>query len=207
MTLATTPPAPVKVIKTPVFLYGQLNGTAKEAARKWLIRDVFFPDWHKPSCEDARGIIALFGFYNIEIRYSGFYSQGGGASFTAGWMRENVSETLISAIKTRAPTDEKLNAIAVRHVTWLAEWPMADWSAIQRINSKLFHENSVGVGRMDNDLPDKCEKEFMEIARELMRWICAQLKAEAEGMESEAYLADHAAANKYTFTATGERFG
>lgn len=214
MTPATTPtptPAPFKVIQTPVFLYADLSGAAKEAAREWLKEGAFYSDWYEPTYEDAKTVLAKFGFFNPEIQYSGFYSQGDGASFTARWERDNVSKSLPNAIKRYAPKDEELNALAVRFAAWLAKWPTACNSSIGRVDHQHSHEYSVAVYQVDDDtddiLPDDCEKEFSEIARELMKWIYAQLKTEAENIESEKSLAELAEANEYTFTATGERFG
>ncbi len=47
-------------------------------------RDInIYNDWDDCMIEDLHGVISMFGFRDVDISYSGFCSQGDGASFTA----------------------------------------------------------------------------------------------------------------------------
>ena len=66
-----------------VYNYGELSGKAKEKAIEWaqecLREDNFSYDDVKSEWAEK---LESFGFTDIDIAYSGFWSQGDGASFT-----------------------------------------------------------------------------------------------------------------------------
>jgi hypothetical protein len=66
------------------FQYAQLSYGAKQRARQWYIEasagDTYFAE---PVLEEWRWLLFQKGFRRIEFAYSGFGSQGDGASFTA----------------------------------------------------------------------------------------------------------------------------
>ena len=66
------------------FSFSELSPTAKKHAIDEL-RDtnVDYNDWHEPIIEDFENEMKEFGLSDVDVQYSGFYSQGDGASFTA----------------------------------------------------------------------------------------------------------------------------
>lgn len=105
-----------KVIKKTVYSFAELTGSAKERAlqylREWATDDSW---WYESMLEDFADVAGLFGFELNEtgrrkaIHFSGFWSQGDGASFDATY-RGRLGA--FDRVKQHAPMDEKLHAIA-----------------------------------------------------------------------------------------------
>lgn len=64
--------------------YEQLDDDAKERARNWW-REAGADDnyWSEPVVAEWKWLLDQKGFYGVEINWTGFWSQGDGASFTA----------------------------------------------------------------------------------------------------------------------------
>lgn len=68
-------------------LYSQLNDAAKQKAREWWVEsslrhgDTYYAE---PVVAEWKWLLTSKGFGDVEINWSGFWSQGDGASFTAG---------------------------------------------------------------------------------------------------------------------------
>ena len=67
------------------FTYDQLDESAQEKARAWYLQHYIYDDqdWCDCTIEDWKTKLAGLGFDDAVISYSGFSSQGDGASFTA----------------------------------------------------------------------------------------------------------------------------
>lgn len=98
----------MKIVHTEVFTIDELSDKAKEKAREWYTEGLDY-NWWEAVYEDARNIGNILGFFNMEINFSGFWSQGDGASFAATW---SPPKAPVKAIKAECPRDEKLHAIA-----------------------------------------------------------------------------------------------
>ena len=57
------------------------------------------------------------------------------------------------------------------------------------------------------DMTDDAEDVVMETLRDLARWLYRQLEREYEHLTSDAVVDEAIAANGYTFTEAGRRFG
>src|SRR6478609_10964036 len=90
----------MKTVTVELYEYKELDDKAKERARNWY-RSAFEGDdtWSRGPLETAKEYLELFGFADVKIFYSGFWSQGDGASFTGQWTRTMYPrfETLTSA--------------------------------------------------------------------------------------------------------------
>jgi len=66
------------------FTFAQLDNRAKEAARTWYREGNFDNNiWSETTLEEWKEALEQMGFSDVEIDFSGFWSQGDGASFTA----------------------------------------------------------------------------------------------------------------------------
>jgi hypothetical protein len=66
-----------------VYSFGELTEEAQEKALETLRNiNVDYEDWHEPYIEDFREDMAKLGYIVDKVYYSGFWSQGDGASFT-----------------------------------------------------------------------------------------------------------------------------
>lgn len=149
----------------------------------------------------------MMGFSEMDICFSGFYSQGDGASFTAVWVRPKA---FVRAVMKYAPKDKKLHAIARALQSWMEKYPKAHGAKIAQKDMQHSHEYSVDVNHLFDECGDdlgncEAEREFIAIARDFMKWMYATLGNTYEGMTSDAGVDEDAMANEYTFTSDGER--
>jgi hypothetical protein len=70
-----------KVIEVEVFKYDELSDSAKEKARNWYIEGMDY-EWWEGVYESVKEDGYELGFCVDDIRFSGFWSQGDGASWT-----------------------------------------------------------------------------------------------------------------------------
>lgn len=91
------------------YSFDELSDAAKEKAREWFRSGDDFSYYAKAVIEDAKEIGKIMGIEIEEVYYSGFSSQGDGASFKGHWAYEKGS---VKAIKSHATTDTELHRIA-----------------------------------------------------------------------------------------------
>lgn len=72
-----------KTITVKLYKFGELSDKAKDKARQTLIEHVTMFDWWDFVYQEWTEKLENLGFDNVDIRFSGFWSQGDGASFTA----------------------------------------------------------------------------------------------------------------------------
>ena len=65
-----------------VYRFEELEGKAKDKARQWLVEAATDHDWYESVYDLAKEDGAKRGFEIEDIRFSGFWSQGDGASWT-----------------------------------------------------------------------------------------------------------------------------
>ena len=87
-----------KVIEVEVFKYAELSDSAKQKARDWYIEGMNYEWWdsvYEMAIEDGKEK----GFYIDKINFSGFWSQGDGASWSGfvdvrQWLEENCADSI-----------------------------------------------------------------------------------------------------------------
>jgi hypothetical protein len=87
-----------KVIEVEVFKYDELSDSAKQRARDWYIEGMDYEWWqgvYDMAIEDGKEK----GFYIDKIAFSGFHSQGDGASWSGfvdvrQWLEENCADSI-----------------------------------------------------------------------------------------------------------------
>ncbi len=128
--------------------------------------------------EDFQAILKLFGYYNINCYYSGFSSQGDGASFEARYSHE---PSLINKIKSYAPQDEELYRLA-KELTNTQRKVRYDLGAKLTTSGNYAHEMTMRVETYSNNslvdediIAEKCEDEILEHSRDLARWYYKKL--------------------------------
>lgn len=174
---------PKEITKT-VYLFSELSEKAQQRAID-NARNVEAECWGDFGAdftlEDAISVLRLLGFTvkDDAISYSGFSSQGDGASFVGSWYPEDVKA---DQAHEHAPKDETilsacgyLGALAAR----LIEAGGDDRGVLiaRHYGAHYSHEHSV---RFDfgEDFPEDDYETFTKQARDLMRWIYGNLEAE-----------------------------
>ncbi len=211
------------VIETIVYQFEELSEEAKENARAWYREGGFDYDWYEFVFEDFGRICEYLGVRlktspvrlmgggtrdEPRIHFTGFWSQGDGACFQAHYSYRKGAPR---AIRNHAPDDTALHAIA------------DGLQAIQRRNfyqlradashrGHYYHEYcmAISVERESptyQDMTADAEETIIEALRDLARWLYRQLESEYNALNSDETVDETIAANAYTFTATGRRFG
>lgn len=183
-----------------LYRYSELSEDAKARAREWY-RDVSAGDnfFAESVDEDARSIAGILGFTIDKhgIAWSGFGSQGDGASF-AGAFEKTAGAP--EQIREYAPTDETLHAIADD----LAALPI-DACSIVRTSRQYSHPYTVRADDLPDGTDHATEEQINSAIRAFMQWIYRQLETEYEYSLSDDVVGETIEANEYTFTEDGKR--
>ena len=195
----------MRTIETTVYKYDELpTDAAKERARDWWLRDGLTYDWYESVYDDAKAIGEILGFTIDRISFSGFHSQGDGASFVGsysyapGWRKR---------LKAYAPLDadvlaigETLQAVQKRNRYGL--------QAIIGAEGRYSHEGTMRATVEDADGREVSAVEdaaVLECAKDFARWIYSRLEEEHEYLTGDDAVAETLLANEYEFTADGRQ--
>jgi hypothetical protein len=197
-----------RVVETTVYKFDELSDRAKEKAREWFLQEYPDHEWWDTTYEDAKLCLGFLGFSVDKIYFSGFWSQGDGACFTGSW---SVDRVKVADLKEHAPKDEELHRlaeIASKYANdYVLDAQLADDPYAMTIaggQSRYNHENSVDI-EVHGDHGSTAEEELCEMARDCMRWIYNQLKAEYEWLTSDEQVDESMRINEYEFDEEGNR--
>lgn len=163
-------------------------------------------DWYDCTIECWQEKLASIGFDDAEIRFSGFWSQGDGASFNADVDFLNLLPCYIDcALEPNRKQAKRLIA--------LAETGYFDGAfKIDFTHSRYVHENTMTVNMdgayyldcmVKNEL-DEIEENIWDIARGLAQGIYRELEKEYDYLTSEEVIKETLIANEYEFTLDGK---
>lgn len=202
-----------------LYTFGELSDDAKERARDWYRSCMDSSDYAEFLIEDVSTIAALLGiefdthrvplmsgaFRNEpDIYWSGFCSQGDGASF-AGWYA--YAKGCSAAVRAYAPQDAELHRIA----DTLASIQRRNFYRLQAtITARSAHYSHSGTMFVDVSRTDDVDVSYVEeeTLQDLMRtfadWIYSRLETEYEYANSDETIDANIQANEYEFTETGD---
>ncbi len=209
----------MRIVETPVYDFTELSGAARDKARAWF-RETIDHDWWDSVYEDFERICPILGvtLATTPVRlmgggtrqkpciwFSGFGSQGDGACFEG---RYAYAPRTSLRIRDYAPQDTELHRIA---------------DALQALQRRNFYQLTASfrqTGRhygmtvdVDRDSPtgqpivDGADDDLVDALRDLAHWLYRALEREYEFQTSDETVDEGMAANGYTFTAEGKRFG
>jgi hypothetical protein len=206
-----------------VYQFAELSDKAKEKARDWLREceaSDFDPDfeWYEDAAKilgieiDQRPIGTHGGKtrYQTDIRYSGFYSQGDGASFVGTY---TFAPGCSDAIRKEFPKDETLHRIADElTVLFTARRLLGKPSITAKIDQDghyyhkhTMHFKSIVAGDDEQDVSEQDEATLLDLMRDFAQWIYDGLEADYDYRMSNEALDEAMEANEYTFTEDGKR--
>ena len=212
-----------EIIETTVYRLGELSEPAKETARSWYRENGVEHDWFECVYDDFVRIgellglsfktrpVRLYGGGNRQeprIWFSGFWSQGDGACFEAYYRYRKGAP---KALCDYAPQDETLHRIADA-LQAVQQRNFFQLRAETTHHGRYYHEYCMSVS-VERDSPtwqpltDGAEDAVTEALRDLARWLYRQLEREYEHLTSDEAIDESIAANDYTFTEAGRRFG
>jgi hypothetical protein len=221
-----------------VYKYAELSDKAKERARDWWreasARDNDFAEF---VTDDFREELKALGFDTQRtgrylapndpragdtIQWSGFWSQGDGASFSGTWRASDCDPTELLADRPAMfehdgkQETSKENAELHRIAGEILACKAAGLTVARITDSSRGFCMSVGDTEHDepealtnvDEWRDHCEvteARFIEAARDLARAFYKALEAEYDYQNSDEQIAETIIANEYEFTAEGKR--
>jgi hypothetical protein len=211
------------IIETTVYEFHELSDAAKEKARAWFREGVGDFDWHDFIFEDFEEICRILGItlrtHTVRLMgggtrqkpciwFSGFSSQGDGACFEGSYRYENKSPR---RIRVYAPQDAELPRIADRLFEIQRDNFFQLTAAIGH-RERYYHAYTMDISverdsPVYQDMTAGAEDAVIEALRDLANWLYRKLEREWGYMMSDEYADEGIAANGYTFTDSGRRFG
>ncbi|MBZ0140569.1 MAG: antitoxin of toxin-antitoxin stability system [Pseudorhodoplanes sp.] len=211
------------IIETTVYELHELGGAAKDKARAWFREGVGDYDWHDFIFDDFEEVCRILGIelktYPVRLMgggtrqkpsiwFTGFCSQGDGAAFEATYQYANGSA---KRIRDYAPADVEPHHIADR----LQEAQRANFFQLCADIShrdRYCHAQTMDIAVERNSANGQAivggtAGTVIECLSDLADWLYRRLEREWDYMMSDEYADEGIAANGYTFTDSGERFG
>ena len=192
---------------TQTYSFNELSNEARQVAfNNNSDINVCHLDWYDYTKDDFHTILELIGFYNIDSNFSGFYSQGDGASFSADY---RYKKGCLKAVKQHAPNDTELHYIVKGIVSHQKNnGYLLSCEVSQRGN--YYHSNTMQFSWCKND--DSCfdwkndfvEDELEQLFKDLADWYYSRLESEYEYLTSFAVVAAMLEANEIQFLENGE---
>lgn len=207
----------MRTITTQVFGFNELSDSAKEKAREWWRTDLPFDTEH--IIGDAAHIADMFGLdirqtlkqradkthhWVPSVYWSGFWSQGDGASFDGTYVYKAGG---LKAVKAHAPKDETLHRIVQRLQDVQRRYFYGIGARIKQ-SGMYCHELTMEIDvtcRDDRKLQDEDEEEIIDCLRDFARWIYRQLEQEYEYQNSDEVVDETIIINEYEFDEDGKR--
>lgn len=192
--------------------FAELSDDAKETARTWW-RDAAASeyDYAEFIIDDATAIATILGI-DIGgsrrapcIYYSGFCSQGDGASFT-GWY--SYAKGASAAIRAYAPLDKELHRIAdTLAATQRSNFYRLQATITQR-SARYSHSGTMSADVSRTDCDDWSnyanDADAIEtLMRDFADWIYRQLETSYDDSVSDSVIDDTIDANEYEFNSDG----
>ena len=212
-----------EVICTTVYRIDELSDAAKSKAKTWYRELEPHDDWWDAVYDDFERACDILGVslktkpvrllgggtrQKPCIWFSGFWSQGDGASFEAF---VSYTKGSIAEINAYAPQDAELHRIATA-MRDLQRRNFFQITADVTHRGRYYHEFCMDIA-VDRDSPtsqpltDDAEAGITEALRDLARWLYCQLRAEHDHLTSDEAVEEAISINEYTFTEAGRRFG
>jgi hypothetical protein len=212
----------MRIVETPVYDFAELPEKAKDKARTWF-RETIDHDWWDSVYDDFEQICPILGVTLAPttvglmgggtrqkpcIWFSGFWSQGDGACFEG---RYAYAPRASHRIREYAPQDTELHRIADA-LQRLQRVNFYQLTAVIRHHGPGCHAYCMAID-VERDSPaghpivNSGEDDLIEALRDLANWLYRALEREYEFQTSDETVDEGMAANGYSFTAEGKRFG
>ncbi len=212
-----------RIIETTVYTIDELSDAAKENARVWYRQHGLHDDWYDFVYEDFETICRILGVTlattpvrlygggtrdKPQVNFSGFGSQGDGASFAGQYGHANGAA---KEIRAHAPENTELHRIA-DELQAVQRRNFHQLRASIRQQGRHCHEYTMAI-EVERDSPtgqpptDGAEETVIEAMRDLARWLYRQLRSEYEHQTSDEAVDEIVSINEWTFQADGTRFG
>lgn len=194
---------------TTLYRFNELSEEAKQyAIEQYRASDPLDYDWWDFVYSDFLAIADRIGL-DIDKRkgcrghaiyFSGFWSQGDGASFEGNW---SYRKGMLAAVKSYAPCDEELHRI----VADMQELQRRHFYKLEaRINQiGRYHSMSVTSYVDGREAGSDTDYEVKDVMQSLAGWLYQQLEHEYEYLMSDEHISELLFDNEYEFLEDGSR--
>lgn len=172
-----------------ILTWNELNEEQKTKVIEKLSDINILHDWYEYSIVDFTEMLKMLGFYDVKIQFSGFWSQGDGASFTGKFKVPSTKKELKERVKKLRLTYPRQKVFNYDSMNFTKEEKQDEILEVFRITSFYSHENTISAD--NNDL-----KEF---ARDFSREIYKSLENEYNYLTSREAIIEAIEANDYEF--------
>lgn len=205
-----------QVIERLAYQYDELDPKVQERVIEDFGRQATEHDWWEHVTESSTDFLVLLGFADVDIAFSGFWSQGDGASFTGYWNSEFVKIDEARA-EFLNPDDENSKIkplidelVSIMSTARLVDFELPTFEMVRR-NNHYVHEqtiyyefnNSEDCHEHQVELAEELEEKLKAWCIDLMRWIYRCLETEYDYQTSEEAIKETIEANEYLFDADG----
>jgi len=143
-------------------------------------------NWYEAVYEDAKRLLGLIGFTDVKIQFSGFWSQGDGASFTGVFKVPKNKQDLKDRVK--AFKDHE-SCYDFADMAFTQDEIDAETLLIERISSRYSHSNTVASDNSD----------LTHFVRDFSNWIYRSLENECDHLRSRESIEETIKCNDYEF--------
>jgi len=197
---------PIITTKT-LYQFDELSDNAKLKTIESVRNNPHYLDheWYDYAIDDFKTMLESIGFYNVEIRFTGFGSQGDGAHFTGSYQYKNGS---LAKVKKEYPAYTALHDLAKA----LQDLESKDFYAIR---FKITHQGHYSHAYCTSfDFEDNREiygytrkgfneDGYTEACRSFMQEIHNSLEKEYNWYREEDQIIEHIQANELLFNVDG----
>jgi len=205
-----------------------VGSRAVEKARDWLRQGATDYQWWDFTYDDWKTALEQLGFTNPEINFSGFWSQGDGASFTSGLDIRKLLRFFTVPIESSGTVLDGENDSWLPYIVGKVgqtinaryEWlylALDQLSGdVKRTGHHYVHENTCDaeiyfdhpkMAKELNVVIDAFQEDVEALREDLCKVIYAALEEEYEYRTDDEQLIDDSDANEYTFDESGRRDG
>jgi hypothetical protein len=184
-----------------VFTFDQLSDEAKDKARDWmrgLESGDFDTEFLYVDFQETAWILGISFDVNTDLHWSGFSSQGDGASFSGHYYH---SPNASAKIREERPEDTGLHAIADGLQAIQVGYRLLSGHTVNAkisADGRHSHEMTMQVDTLEDsetgeelewgDSYSSIEKRVLELMRDFARWMYKELEQEYNYRQSDAYI-------------------
>lgn len=193
----------MKTVEKYLYEYEDLLKPENSGLLEKVIENYFYinveHDW--ASLENYSLVAELMGFYNFNVLWSGFHSQGDGACFECRYQYEKQS---VKKIKKEFPSWLELHELA-KELQDLQQVNLYQVLGGSKHSGHYYHEYCMDISLERNDYKEIInEKGFFECFRKFARLIYESLNEDYNNLTSKESILETIEANNYTFNEYGK---
>ena len=194
----------MKTITINTYTFPELSEKAKDKARQ-CYHNAYMSGgfWHECTIEDAKEVGKVLGFDIEDIYFSGFSSQGDGASWAGGYEYAKGAPDKVASY-----TGNDAELIRIAHgLQDIQRRNFYQLTASISTSGRYSHSHTMRADVEDRTDPYRdvsdAEKDLLELFRDFADWIYKNLREEYDFMTSDPVIEEAFDANSVTFDVNG----